>query len=116
MEPENLSSPAAEDEAALQPSTAEAPDAEESSAEIRPEPETPPARAMLTADDIGRMLAEAEQRGYLRGRNERAEAMINRPLLFENPRRTATAPDADPPAADGLTEGFLTGLRPGVWD
>ena len=102
MEPENLSSPAADDEAALQPSTAEAPDAEESSAEIRPEPETPPARAMLTADDIGR--------------NERAEAMINRPLLFENPRRTATAPDADPPAADGLTEGFLTGLRPGVWD
>ena len=73
MEPENLSSPAADDEAALQPSTAEAPDAEESSPEIRP-------------------------------------------VLFENPRRTATAPDADPPAADGLTEGFLTGLRPGVWD
>lgn len=115
MEPENISSPAADEEAALQPSTAEAPDAEESSAEPNSE-EITPARAMLTADDIGRMLAEAEQRGYLRGRNERAEAMINRPLLFENPRRTEPAPDADRPSAEGLTEGFLTGLRPGVWD
>ena len=110
MEPENLSSPAADDEAALQPSTAEAPDAEESSAEIRPEPETPPARAMLTADDIGRMLAEAEQRGYLRGLNEKAEASLAEPGPYEevHPPRPN-----HPHSASPLVE---SAARPSIWD
>lgn len=116
MEPEILSSTVADDEAAPAASLAAPAPADESSSETGAEPETPSARAMLTADDIGRMLAEAEQRGYLRGRNERAEAMINRPLLFENPRRSESEPEAARTSGEGLTEGFLSGLRAGVWD
>lgn len=65
--------------------------------------------------DIDRLLADAEQRGYLRGLNERAAQAMDTPRLWANPRRMAQeeqlAAEADDPDF-----GFLTHIRPGVWD
>lgn len=60
--------------------------------------------------EIQRLLAEAEQRGYMRGRNEAIENLMQAPALFES--TAAPAADSTPNPADG----FLSGLRPGVWD
>lgn len=65
------------------------------------------------AADIGRLLEEAERRGYLRGLNEQAERAMNTPALWENPRRTE---QQQPHAEPDPDFGFLTHLRPGVWD
>lgn len=64
------------------------------------------------AADVERLVAEAEQRGYLRGRNEAAAESMNRTALLENVRLTeARALEAPDP-----TSLFLTRLRPDVWD
>lgn len=62
--------------------------------------------------DLDRLVAEAEHRGYLRGRNEAiSEAMTSRPL-WENSRLTeARALERPDPASL-----FLSRLRPDVWD
>ncbi len=62
--------------------------------------------------DIDRLVAEAEQRGYLRGRNEAiSEAMTTRPL-WENSRLSeARALEQPDPASL-----FLSRIRPDVWD
>ncbi|MCM1483833.1 MAG: hypothetical protein NC043_05820 [Muribaculaceae bacterium] len=77
-----------------------------------PAPESDTAQPAEPSADIASLLAEAEQRGYLRGLNERAAESMNTPRLWENPRRTeqeaAYGPDAD--------YGFLANIRPGVWD
>lgn len=81
------------------PAPAEAPESHESK-------ETP------EAPDIEALLAEAEQRGYLRGRNEAIEASMHTPALLENSRLTrARALEAPDPASL-----FLSRIRPGVWD
>lgn len=96
---------------------------EEQSAAIYGGPQQPPEAAPpLTstvadhpepqAPDLETLLAEAEQRGYLRGRNEAAAEMMARPAMWQ-----PVAPTASP--AEHLTvatESFLSGLRPGVWD
>lgn len=88
-----------EADAAEAPAPAEAPESQES-------PETP------EATDIEALLAEAEQRGYLRGRNEAIEASMHTPALLENSRLTrARALEAPDPASL-----FLSRIRPGVWD
>ena len=65
-----------------------------------------------SSPDVDRLVAEAEQRGYLRGRNEAiSEAMTSRPL-WENSRLTeARALEQPDPASL-----FLSRLRPDVWD
>lgn len=97
---ETLPGIALEPEAAEDAATpAEAPERHESS--------EPPAPA-----DIEALLAEAEQRGYLRGRNEAIEASMRTPALLENSRLTrARALEAPDPASL-----FLSRIRPGVWD
>ncbi len=60
---------------------------------------------------LTKLLAEAEQRGYLRGRNEAAEEMMNRPTMWQ-PLEAQSAGHRIAAAADS----FLSGLRPGVWD
>lgn len=79
----------------------ETPDVQSTEPEAQPTP------------DISRMLEEAEQRGYLRGLNEQAERAMATPVLWENPRRTEQEQTLDEPDPDF---GFLTHLRPGVWD
>lgn len=69
----------------------------------------------VSAEEVARLVAEAEQRGYLRGLNENAREMMGRPALLENPRvRTATEKDRD--ACQTFASRFLTRLPRGVWD
>ncbi len=70
------------------------------------------------ADGLERLLAEAERRGYLRARNEIAEAAMGSPRLWENPsRRVEEQAKADAALKDaGLKSDFLRRVRPSVWD
>lgn len=99
-------------------------DAEETQPETTPEadaaeaaapaevPESHESTETPEAPDIETLLAEAEQRGYLRGRNEAIEASMHTPALLENSRLTrARALEAPDPASL-----FLSRIRPGVWD
>lgn len=85
---------------------------EESAPEAANEPdeqtaEVTAAAAAVPVDEVERLVAEAEQRGYLRGRNETIEAEV--------------MPAPAPSASDDSTVGescpsFLAHLRPGFWD
>lgn len=58
--------------------------------------------------EISRLIAEAEQRGYLRGRNEQIEATVmKQPDATCNPQRDS---------ADDCYPGFLSHIRPDFWD
>lgn len=69
---------------------------------------------------IDELLAAAEHAGYMKARNEMAEALMKRPRLWENvslkrvrdEQKSAghAAPD------DGLSSGFLKRVRHGEWD
>lgn len=72
-----------------------------------PEASTPPEAASQPEveqpdAEVEALIAEAEQRGYLRGRNEAAAEMMNRPGMWQPTEPKVTT--------------FLSGLRPGVWD
>lgn len=69
----------------------------------------------VSAEEVARLVAEAEQRGYLRGLNENAREMMGRPALLENPR-VRTAPEKDRDACQTFASRFLTRLPRGVWD
>lgn len=62
-----------------------------------------------SADELAAMLAEAEQRGYLRGRNEQIALAMKAPALWQEPDSTTDHPDDFQPA-------ILTNLRPSIWD
>lgn len=90
----------AADEAAEEPAPEAANEPDEKVAEVT-------AAAAVPFDEVERLVAEAEQRGYLRGRNETIEAEV--------------MPAPAPSAADDSTVGescpsFLAHLRPGFWD
>lgn len=84
--------------------------------------ESPEVTDEEVADSLGRMLEEAERRGYLRARNEIARAAMKKPRLWENRRRTeaetaaGASADAAAASADSLSSDFLTRIRPSVWD
>lgn len=61
------------------------------------------------APDIDSLLAEAEQRGYLKGRNERIEQLMKEPTMYQQ-----LAPAAPQPPKPSET--FLSNLRPSIWD
>lgn len=65
--------------------------------------------------DMEAMLAEAEQRGYMRGRNERIEELMNEPAPFarqSSPQRAAEP--ADPPSTSEPL--ILNNPRVSIWD
>lgn len=71
------------------------------------------------ADDIEARIAEAENRGYMRGRNERIAELMRQPALFER----QTSPSArDAPggmAADSQGDSLpmiLNNPRVSIWD
>lgn len=68
--------------------------------------------------DLRTLIAEAEQRGYLRGRNERIEAEIMTPAdpYFGLPSGAAAPDPSDDVDDDDSCPGFLAHLRPGFWD
>lgn len=59
--------------------------------------------------DVEQLIAEAEQRGYLRGRNERIEVEMRRPSLLENNRNAERDVEVSQPL-------ILNHLRRSVWD
>lgn len=69
----------------------------------------------ISVEEVARLVAEAEQRGYLRGLNENAREMMRRPALLENPR-VRTAPEKDRDTCQTFASCFLTRLPRGVWD
>ena len=58
--------------------------------------------ASPSADELAAMLAEAEQRGYLRGRNEAITSRLDSPQLLEEPEEPVSVT-------------ILGNLRPSVW-
>lgn len=94
------------DEAAAKPAQSATSTHSTSAAPIAPAPD------VVERQEVNRLVAEAEARGYLRGRNEVAEISMNTPGLWENPRRTAMDRESEPDP----TCGFLSKIRPGVWD
>lgn len=61
--------------------------------------------------DAETALAEAERRGYLRGRNERISIEMERPALWEDRNATATASDI---SSDGPM--ILSSTSHSIWD
>lgn len=64
------------------------------------------------SEEFRAMLAEAEQRGYLRGRNESIEQLMRQPGMMEPlavAEEGATIPDDNPPQV-------LSRIRPSIWD
>ncbi len=96
---------------------AESGDTAETPADCAPTEQTAP----TDNDDserIAKLVAEAEQRGYMRGLNERLTEQMNRPGLYEDLARRAAGPSGNNPAPtdDPLTSGFLSAVRASVWD
>lgn len=64
------------------------------------------------SEEVRAMLAEAEQRGYMRGRNESIEQLMRQPGMMEPlavAEEGATIPDDNPPQV-------LSRIRPSIWD
>lgn len=96
----------------------ESPDVEQPDVEqpVNPEiteatPEPTPAEANELSAEVQALIAEAEQRGYLRGRNDAAQQWLNS-NLYDNPLRQPAPQEA----ADPLADAFLSAIPPGVWD
>lgn len=75
-----------------------------------PATEPPAAPPTLSAEEIAAMVAEAEQRGYLRGCNERIDTLMERPAMWQQPAQAAA------PADDDTEIMILNHLRRSVWD
>lgn len=81
--------------------------------EHQQEPPAPEALRPPTADEIAALVAEAEQRGYLRGRNEQIEELMRIPPMMA-PLHDAR-PD-DPPLPEEPDFQFLSRQRVSIWD
>ncbi len=77
-------------------------------------------RAAEATPSTEELIAEAERRGYLRGRNEALAESLNRPAMMAEPgvgTTEATAPATESqPLTDDLSSAFLSRIRPSVWD
>ncbi len=65
-------------------------------------------RGVLTPEELDCLVSEAEERGYLRGRNEAVETLMNRP----GHRKPAESEDDD--GEDAVM--ILREMRRSVWD
>lgn len=63
-------------------------------------------------EEVDRLVAEAEARGYAKGRNEMLAAGMHTPQLWENSCRTAMEEAQKPDPAMK----FLSKIRPSIWD
>lgn len=108
-EPTVASAPAAPSENPENPESPETNVPTEQSAAPVPEPPAPSPAPALTAEEVAAMVAEAEQRGYLRGCNERIDTLMERPAMWQQPAAPA-------PADDDTEIMILNHLRRSVWD
>lgn len=79
-----------------------------------PAAESKPETVEHTLDQWEKEIAEAEQRGYLRGRNEAVEYSLKAPGLYGN--LSGKPADDLPVDQPDTSSAFLTHLRPSVWD
>lgn len=81
------------------------------------EPQPKPASDAITPEDLARAVAEAEQRGYLRGRNESISQSMRRNGIWEQPHHSEDTPQPAPSSADGDDDlVLLRRIRPSIWD
>lgn len=59
--------------------------------------------------EVRRLIEEAEQRGYIRGRNEQIEQVVMQPL-DDDPTLPPAYSDSD------SCPSFLANIRPSIWD
>lgn len=90
---------------------AAAPEVREAAASSTAEPPSAPATED-TADSLAASLAEAEERGYRRGREEALAELVSDRGMWQPVGYAASPAGRMTRAADG----FLSGLRPGVWE
>lgn len=103
--------------------TATCADAEQPAAETGAEPPaatdtTPRAEPPLPLDLEAR-LAEAETRGYLRGRNERIEQLMREPAIFERQRGHQSIPSSQASGEEWQADSqpmILNNPRVSIWD
>ena len=73
---------------------------------------------MVSRAELARAVAEAEQRGYQRGRSEAMSHQMRRNGIWEQPRREdplpASGTDEDADGGDDLV--LLRRIRPSIWD
>lgn len=104
----NLAHAVANDTGALdveQPSAAPVPEEQLEASSAPP--------ASITPEDMARAVSEAEQRGYLRGRNEAVSLAMAGPAMWEEPRGESKSTEDEGSDSDSL---FLRHIRPSVWD
>jgi hypothetical protein len=68
----------------------------------------------VTQEQLERLVAEAEERGYLRGRNESIAELMKRPGMFERADADSMSDSADSAGSSEVM--ILNNLRPSVWD
>ena len=66
----------------------------------------------LTQSEVDKMIAEAEHRGYMRGRNEKIEKLMARPSMFE--QLLPGEPELNPEAEREIL--ILNEPRHSIWD
>ncbi len=76
----------------------------------------PPEAETFSREQLDQLVAEAEQRGYLRGRNEIAKQMMDRTQLLGNPLVDSSQPAIREDETSAFAQRFLTRLPRGVWD
>lgn len=80
---------------------------------VEPSVEVAPEAARDDGAELQARLAEAENRGYLRGRNERIEQLMREPSVFQR------QPPAGQPAVDWQADSspmILNNPRISIWD
>ena len=77
--------------------------------------QTPATESNPDAETISRLIEEAEQRGYLRGRNEQIEDFLMRHDNDPFGLPDGFASDLDSLVDDSCPD-FLTHIRPDFWD
>lgn len=86
----------------------------ESVAENQPEEKGKDEASSMSREEIATLIAEAEQRGYLRGRNEAVSLAMN-----ETPMWSMAGSDSGgkrQPSSSESDTAFLRHIRPSVWD
>lgn len=86
------------------------------SPEISSESSSKPEEPAQTEDEnsLQRQLEEAEQRGYLRGRNERIQQLMQEPAPLERP--SASFPSGSGADTDQASPMILNNPRVSIWD
>jgi len=85
------------------------PEVATSATDPAPDPSPTPATEPEPAPGMDELLQQAEQRGYLRGRNETIERLMAAPSMWQPASGAPEAPTESVPT-------ILQNIRPCIWD